>query len=55
MRLSVFSKCSQSHVNAKMHETILKMCFVFKINVFQLVALNSWYYGENIWHRQSMD
>ena len=26
---------------------------VFKINAFELVALNSLYYGENTWHRQT--
>ena len=37
-----------------MQWNIEKKCLVFKINAFELVAVNSSYYGENDWHMQSM-
>ena len=38
----------------KMGKNIDKELLAFKINPFQSVAENSWYYGENTWHRHTM-
>ena len=36
-----------------MRKNIEKKCLVFKINAFDLVAVNSPCYGDNTWHWQS--
>ena len=38
----------------EMQQNIQKKFLVFKISAFDLVAINSIYYGENTWNQQSM-
>ena len=37
-----------------MQQNIQKKFLVFKISAFDLVVINSIYYGENTWNQQSM-
>ena len=55
MRLNYFLKMFKiSFPILKMQENIEKKSLNLKINAVELVEVNSMYYGENTWHRQSV-
>ena len=54
MRLDFFSKCSKVYEDSKKALKYQHKVVFFRINAFELVPVNSPFYAENTWHRQTM-
>ena len=54
MRLNLFLKCSKFYLDSKNALKYHKKILFFRINAFELFAVNSLHYGDNTSHQQKM-